>query len=286
MLQNTINDLIYNLPTNDELTWDTICRGDVKGIFQLEYLGKHWSKELKPRSIEELSDLISVIRPGTLESKLTDENGKVKSLTQVYCDRKNKIDIIKFQHPDLEVILGPTQGIIVYQEQAMRLAQILAGFDLIQADILRKAIGTKDSKIMASLEKTFLDGCKTIGKLDEQLSKEVFENIKNSQRYSFNQCLSPDTVVESRHGYLTLDEVNIGDEILTPSSDYKTNVFSTVLNKIEQGKQEVYEVILESGDSILCTLNHKFLCSDKIIRRLSDIIKNNHEMTLLDENNV
>jgi len=182
-----INDLIYNLPTNDEATWDTICIGDTKGIFQLESpLCRHWSKESKPRSIQELSDLISIVRPGTLESKLTDENGKTKSLTQVYCDRKNKIDTIKFQHPDLEKILGSTQGIIVYQEQAMRLAQILAGFDLIQADILRKAIGTKDAKIMSSLESTFLDGCKLVGKVDEVLAKEIFDNIKNSQRYSFN----------------------------------------------------------------------------------------------------
>lgn len=186
-----INDLIYNLPTDDQDTWDTICKGDTKGIFQLEsYLCQHWSKESKPRSIEELSDLISIVRPGTLESKLTDENGKVKSLTQVYCDRKHKRDLVSFQHPDLETILGPTNGIMIFQEQAILIVQKLAGFDLAQADIVRKAIGTKNPEIMSSLRSSFLEGCKKTDKVTEEIANEIFDNIKNSQRYLFNKSHS------------------------------------------------------------------------------------------------
>ena len=111
-------------------------------------LGKSWAKRVKPRSIEELAALISIIRPGTLKAI---QDGK--SMTQRFVDRKNLKEEITYLHPSLEPILKGTQGVLVYQEQSMQIAQQLAGFDLQEADNLRKAIGKKKANLMAKVKK-------------------------------------------------------------------------------------------------------------------------------------
>ena len=117
---------ILSIPLNDIYTWDMICEGKVKGCFQIEsYLGKKWCRKIKPRSIEELSDVIALIRPGCLASS---SNGK--SMTDIYCDTKNSYMEIKSLHPLLDDLLNKTHGIIVYQEQSMKIAEIIAGFTL------------------------------------------------------------------------------------------------------------------------------------------------------------
>ena len=123
-------------------TWDLICEGNTKGVFQLEsQLGRSLAKQAKPRNIEELSDLIAIMRPGCLEAVV-----KGKTLTMHYIDRKHKVDSVEYFHEALEPILKSTYGILVFQEQAILIAQQIAGFDLQEAYILRKAIGKKKRK--------------------------------------------------------------------------------------------------------------------------------------------
>lgn len=171
---------------DDPLVWDLICEGNTKGVFQLESnLGKHWAKETKPRNIKELSALISLIRPGTLLAK--DANGK--SMTQVYADRKaGKQDcIVEYLHDSLEPILKETYGVLVYQEQSMMIAQRLAGFDLKEADALRKAIGKKKADLMEKVKKTFLEGTENQGIVSKEVAEEIFGWIEKSNRYAFNK---------------------------------------------------------------------------------------------------
>ena len=124
------NPNIEALPLDCEMTWDMICEGNTKGVFQLEsQLGQSKAKEVKPRTVEELSDLIAIIRPGCGDAIVAG-----KSLTQHYIDRKAKRDEVKFFDPRLKPILESTYGILVYQEQAMQIAQLVAGFSLQQAD--------------------------------------------------------------------------------------------------------------------------------------------------------
>jgi DNA polymerase-3 subunit alpha len=164
-------------------TWDLIGEGKTKGVFQLESnLGSNWAKKVKPRNIDELSDLISIIRPGTLEAML-----EGKSMTQHYVDRKWKIDEVKYIHPALEPLLANTYGIIVYQEQAMKIATALAGFTPEEADSLRKAMGKKDAALMNEVGAKFINGCKTKGVVDEQSASTIFNWIQASARYSFNK---------------------------------------------------------------------------------------------------
>jgi len=167
----------------DGATWDLIAEGKTKGVFQLESnLGSNWAKKVKPRNIDELSDLISIIRPGTLEAML-----EGKSMTQHYVDRKWKIDEVKYIHPALEPLLANTYGIIVYQEQAMKIATALAGFTPEEADSLRKAMGKKDAALMNEVGQKFIGGCKSKGIVDEQSASTIFNWIQASARYSFNK---------------------------------------------------------------------------------------------------
>jgi len=164
-------------------TWDLISSGNTKGCFQLESrLGRSLAKKLKPSNIEELSALISIMRPGCLEA-IRDN----KSVTNHYIDKKNKVSDVDFFHESLKPILGNTYGEMVYQEQAMQIAKEIAGFDLQEADLLRKAIGKKKPEEMAKLKQKFIKGASRIGFLNKEESEEVFNWIEKSQRYSFNK---------------------------------------------------------------------------------------------------
>lgn len=170
----------------DDNVWDLICDGDTKGVFQLESnLGRHWAKETQPRNIKDLAALISLIRPGTLLAR--DANGK--SMTQVYADRKaRKADSpVEYLHDSLESILKETYGVLVYQEQSMMIAQQLAGFDLKEADALRKAIGKKKADLMEKVKKSFLEGAQSKGIVTKDIAEEIFGWIEKSNRYAFNK---------------------------------------------------------------------------------------------------
>lgn len=167
----------------DDEVWDLICSGKTKGIFQLESnLGRHWAKQLKPRNINELAALISLIRPGCLKA-FTDG----KSMTQHYVDRKNGIDNVDYPDASLENILKETYGVIVYQEQSMKIAQELAGFSLKEADGLRKAIGKKKADLMEEIKQMFIDGAEKKGIVKKEIAAEIFSWIEKSNRYAFNK---------------------------------------------------------------------------------------------------
>lgn len=167
-------------------TWDLISEGNTKGVFQLESrLGKQTAKKLKPENIEQLSALIAVIRPGCLEAV---RDGK--SVTNHYIDKKNKEESVDYFHPSLEPILNSTYGEMIYQEQAMEIAKVIAGFNLQEADGLRKAIGKKKPEEMAKVKKKFIKGAKKLNIVNEDEAEQIFGWIEKSQRYSFNKSHS------------------------------------------------------------------------------------------------
>lgn len=164
-------------------TWDLISEGNTKGCFQLESrLGQSLSKKLKPENIEQLAALVSIMRPGCLEAIRDD-----KSVTHHYIDKKNHLESIDYFSSSLEPILNKSYGEMIYQEQAMQIAQKISGFDLKEADMLRKAIGKKKPEEMAKLRKTFLDGAKKVNIVNSEEATELFNWIEKSQRYSFNK---------------------------------------------------------------------------------------------------
>lgn len=133
----------YNLP-DCPATWQLIQSGHTKGIFQLETnLGRKWAKELSPSNIDEISALVALMRPGVLKAMIDG-----KSMTQHYCDRKNAKVEVEYFHKALEPILKDTYGILIFQEESMRIATDIAGFNLQEADGLRKCI-TSDTMFVS-----------------------------------------------------------------------------------------------------------------------------------------
>lgn len=174
---------IGEIPLACSRTWDLISSGNTKGCFQLESrLGQSLAKKTKPRNIEELAGLISIMRPGCMEAIVDG-----KSLTNHYIDRKHAREPVEYFHPSLELSLKETFGILVYQEQSMQIAQEIAGFNLQEADILRKAIGKKKTDVMAQVKKSFLEKSSEKGIVNKSQAEEIFSWIEKSQRYSFNK---------------------------------------------------------------------------------------------------
>ena len=217
---------------NDEKTWNLFKEGRTKGIFQLESnLGRAWSKRLQPTNIEELSALIALIRPGSLKA-ISDG----KSMTQHYVDRKSGLDVVKYLHESLQDTLETTKGVLIYQEQSMRIAQDLAGFNLKEADVLRKAIGKKKADLMAKVRTDFLAGCERVGKVDTNTSEEIFGWIEKSSRYSFNKSHAVCYAINSYK-----------------SAWFKANYtkqfflsYLTYANEKQDPHQEVYELVSEA----------------------------------------
>jgi DNA polymerase-3 subunit alpha len=265
---------------DDPEVWDLICDGDTKGVFQLESnLGKKWARESQPRNIKELAALISLIRPGTLLAK----HKSGRSMTEVYCFRKaGKTDFpVEYEHESLEPILKETYGVLVYQEQAMQIAQRLAGFNLKEADGLRKAIGKKKADLMEKVKKAFITGAENEGIVTQKVAEAIFSWIEKSSRYSFNKCLSPKTVVITENGEKLLDELEVGDMVLAPKNETEDE-FVEVLDVIDNGVKEVVEVTIEGERKITCTLDHKFLCKDGEKRPLYEILAQDLEIMCID----
>jgi DNA polymerase-3 subunit alpha len=168
-------------------TYDMIGEGLTKGVFQLEAsLGKKWSKLIKPRSIRELSDVISLIRPGCLNAEYRElENGKKLSIIDTYLAIREGRLAPEYPHPSLEPIFKDSYGVPIYQEQMMRICSDYAGFSLREADDARKAVGKKLPEVMAKVKLKFISSAAAIGR-DVAVTEEIFSWIDKFSEYLFN----------------------------------------------------------------------------------------------------
>lgn len=176
---------------SNQKTWDLICSGQTIGCFQIESgLCQKFAKLLKPRCIEDLSALIALVRPGTLEA-IDEETGE--SMAVVLCKRKNGELPITYLTNKLESILRTTWGTILYQEDAIAIAKELANFSLAEADTLRKGLGKKLPEVISKLRKEFIE--KSSSNLTKEEAESIFDWIEKGQRYSFNKCVSGSTII-------------------------------------------------------------------------------------------
>lgn len=166
---------IDNLPLDDKKTFELFQKADCVGIFQLESEGmRRYLKQLKPTGIDDIIAIVALYRPGPMQH------------IPEYIKGKHDPKQIKYLHPKLKPILESTYGIPVYQEQIMRIAQEMAGFTLAEADILRKAIGKKNEKLLMEQEEKFIEGMKK-NQISEKIAKEIWHWIEPFARYSFNK---------------------------------------------------------------------------------------------------
>jgi DNA polymerase-3 subunit alpha len=169
-----------HLPLDDKKTYRTLCQGNTTGVFQLESTGiREMTVKIRPNCFEDLVAILALYRPGPLDSGMADD----------YIKRKNGKEKVRYLHPLLESILKDTYGVIVYQEQVMQTAQILAGYAMGEADILRRAMGKKDPEEMAAQRERFVSGA-VAKKIDEKKATEIFDQMETFARYGFNKSHS------------------------------------------------------------------------------------------------
>jgi DNA polymerase III alpha subunit len=172
----------FNINFDCPQTYKDLSDGLTEGIFQLtSQLGHSFTKKLRPENIGHLAALGSILRPGCLDSKLEDGH----SLTTHYVKRKNLEEDVPEFHPVVDKILKDTYGIMCYQEQSMELSVKCAGFNLQEADILRRGIGHKEPETIAKCKKLFLEKASKYGVIDEERGLVVINQIEASQRYQF-----------------------------------------------------------------------------------------------------
>ncbi|MBN1273030.1 MAG: DNA polymerase III subunit alpha, partial [Candidatus Aminicenantes bacterium] len=168
------------IPLNDEKTFAVFRAGSTDGVFQFESPGmKDLLRNYKPEEFRDLIALNALYRPGPLKSGMTDE----------FIKRKNHPDRITYEFPEMESILKETKGLIVYQEQVMRIATELAGYSMAEADILRKAMGKKVTRIMKAQRQRFVQGAKDRG-ISQAKAQKIFEQINYFAGYGFNKSHS------------------------------------------------------------------------------------------------
>jgi DNA polymerase-3 subunit alpha len=172
------NFTVKKIPLEDEETFELFGKGLTVGVFQFESGGmQEYLKKLKPSKIEDLIAMNALYRPGPMQN-IND-----------FIDRKFGRTPIEYLHPKLEPILKETYGIIVYQEQVMRIASDLGGFTLAEADLMRRAMGKKKKEVMEAQKKQFVAGCLK-NEIDQKAADEIADLIEKFAKYGFNKSHS------------------------------------------------------------------------------------------------
>ena len=171
---------IDRIDPHDEPAFALLKRCETTAVFQLESRGmKELIKKLQPDSFGDITALVALFRPGPLQSGMVDD----------FIDRKHGRADVAYPHPDLEPVLKPTYGIILYQEQVMQIAQVLAGYSLGGADLLRRAMGKKKQSEMDKQRALFMEGAVKRG-VDAELATYIFDLMDKFAGYGFNKSHS------------------------------------------------------------------------------------------------
>ncbi|HPS37638.1 MAG TPA: DNA polymerase III subunit alpha, partial [Candidatus Omnitrophota bacterium] len=239
---------IHNLPEDDPKTYEMLAKGDAIGIFQLESSGmRDLLKKMKPSRFEHLVALLALYRPGPLGSGMVDD----------FIKRMHNPKLIQYDHPALEPSLKETYGVILYQEQVMRIVSDLAGFTLAQADSLRRAIGKKIPEVMAKEKKAFMDGALKRG-AKEKIAEKIWDQIDYFSGYGFNKSHSTAyAAVSYQTAYL---KAHYPVEFMTALLTSEMGNTDKVVQYIEASKKMEINVlppaVNESFSDFTCVGNH------------------------------
>ncbi|NJN30226.1 MAG: DNA polymerase III subunit alpha [Synechococcales cyanobacterium RM1_1_8] len=233
---------------DDPAVYQLLARGDLEGVFQLESSGmQQIVRDLKPSNVTDISSVLALYRPGPLDAGLIPK----------FINRKHGREQIDFADHILEPILTETYGIMVYQEQIMRIAQDMGGYSLGEADLLRRAMGKKKISEMEKHQSIFCEGAAKNG-VSQKVAKALWDDMVLFAAY----CLSYDTkLLTVEYGPLEIGKI-VEQQIpcqvysMTESGHVYTQ---PVAQWHSRGRQEVFEYELEDGSRIRATKDHKFM---------------------------
>ncbi len=221
-----------SMPLDDEKAYKLLRDARTVGVFQLESAGmRDVLRNLQPGCFGDIIAVNALYRPGPIEG----------DMVNYFIDCKHSRKKITYEHPALEPILKETYGVIVYQEQVMKIASTLAGFTLGEADLLRKAMGKKDKAVMATQSKKFVEGAKARG-ISKDTAEKVFGRMEKFASYGFNKSHSAAyAVVSVRTAYL---KANYPAEFVAASLTSETDDSDRIMILIEDCREMGIEVVL------------------------------------------
>ncbi|HEX4607365.1 MAG TPA: DNA polymerase III subunit alpha, partial [Urbifossiella sp.] len=250
----TVDPMTFSL--DDRPTYDLLQKGDAKGVFQLESEGiRELLKRMKPDNIRDLIAVLALYRPGPLEGGMVDE----------YIECKHGRRKPAYPHPVTEAILGETYGVMVYQEQVMRILNKLGGIELAKAYACIKAISKKKQDIIDERKVDFVKGCQAQG-LTAEKAEEIFNLIVKFGGYGFNKCVVAGTVVADA---ATGELATVG-ELFAARRPFTVHALGDdgklrprpVTDVVWNGRKPVFRLTTELGHRVVATANHPFRTLD------------------------
>ncbi len=241
---------LEEIPLDDSATFDLFQRADTVAIFQFESSGmREWLRKLKPTSIDDLIAMNALYRPGPMD------------LIPNYIDRKHGREEVSYPHEMLREVLEPTFGLPVYQEQVMKMAQVMGGYTLGSADILRRAMSKKKVKEMDKQRGIFVTGALDRG-VDEKTAQEVFDMMAKFAGYGFNKCVVGETEVfdadtGARRTVKEIFDTRPSMRVHALNGRQKLQP-RKVTDVVWNGVKPVFEVETRLGHRIVATGNHPF----------------------------
>lgn len=247
---------------DDQKVYETIFqKGKWAATFQFsQEPAQNFCQQVKPQSINEISNITSIFRPGPMEAQVPEQ----------YLEAKNNKEFIQYDHKLIKEVLGDTYGFLIYQEQLAMLAHKLGdNISLEEGNQLRKVLtkkGTgKEDKVKKALYEKFLNGCLKNG-LSNSKANELWEKMNFFAKYGFNRCLHKSAQIETRNGIVNIENIKAGDEV------YSKNGFIKVKNVYKQGSKKLVKIKTKLGNELILTLDHK-LETPEGMKTLKEILK-------------
>tara|TARA_B100001059_G_scaffold134263_1_gene134519 strand:+ start:19898 stop:21517 length:1620 start_codon:yes stop_codon:yes gene_type:complete len=256
----------YAIPDFDNQTYNTLEKGLLTGVFQMETSGmaKELIIKIKPKSIEDLSAISALNRPGPLQAGLD---------KQYIINKYN--DCPPDELPEnIAEILKSSYWTLVYQEQVMDICSKIAGFTPKEADDIRRAMGKKKVDVLNTYKEQFVDGCISIGGLSETYSKELWDNLVGFADY----CLAANTQIQTDQGLFAIKDI-VAEKKPVNVLSYNTKSdkyhFQTVTQWHTQGVKKVFRYTFDNHSYVDCTIDHNFLTLNNKMLEIDAIYQRN-----------